>query len=691
MENNINVLPKGTILHNGKRKYKVEKVLGTGGFGITYKVSSTVMVDNVAINTFFAMKEYFLSSCYRGDDGATMLFSPTMKIEVEQSLNDFITEAKRLNSLGHKSDNIVKVNEVFKENDTAYYIMEYLEGGNLQEYVRRNGALSETEAIALITPIAHAVDALHSERILHLDIKPENIVLKKKRDTEEITPVLIDFGLVKHFDSKGKPTTRLAAKGASDGFAPMEQYTTIDSFAPTLDVYALGATLYYLLKGKNPPKAFDVESSEIIASSLPVSVGEATKRAIANAMQKSKFDRTPSVIAFLSCWETKELEPSTQATKTSKFKNGGKQGNKNKKVIKIAFGVLFFSLLIFGVALAIHSLSNNTQETKDVTKIYTDSLDRHFIIYGYGKDVSFTMKYVEKGSFIMGLASDGKNTEPIHSVTFSNDFYIGETEVTQALWFSIMGKSPTDNGPQWDASCGIGDDFPAYNINYQDCLDFITKLNDKTGENFRLPTEAEWEYAAKGGKHSKGYIYSGSNNVSDVAWYEQGNPLKHQVKLKLPNELGLYDMSGNVDEYCFDWYNDEYDSNSQTDPTGPKEGVGAMNRVSRGGASGGLADAWSCRNTSRDIGSISDRHCYCGFRLVLDLSDKSSKLQIESIEPKVIIHKKDSVVDKVKLDKDVKKRNEKKPYNKKETLDDVKESALTPSQDFIENLKEKEM
>ena len=85
MENNINVLPKGTVLHNGKRKYRVEKVLGTGGFGITYKVSSTVMVDNVAINTFFAMKEYFLSSCYRGDDGATMLFSPTMKIEVEQS------------------------------------------------------------------------------------------------------------------------------------------------------------------------------------------------------------------------------------------------------------------------------------------------------------------------------------------------------------------------------------------------------------------------------------------------------------------------------------------------------------------------------------------------------------------------------------------------------------------------------
>ena len=337
MENNINVLPKGTVLHNGKRKYKVEKVLGTGGFGITYKVSSTVMVDNVAINTFFAMKEYFLSSCYRGDDGATMLFSPTMKIEVEESLNDFITEAKRLNSLGHKSDNIVKVNEVFKENDTAYYIMEYLEGGNLQEYVRKKGLLNEAEAITLITPIAHAVEALHSERILHLDIKPENIVLKKDRDTGKTIPVLIDFGLVKHFDSKGKPTTRLAAKGASDGFAPMEQYTTIDNFAPTLDVYALGATLYYLLKGKNPPKAFDIESTASIRESLPSSISEKTKNAIVGAMEKSKFERTQSVGLFLSALCDNESvivtgEP-VKPTKTTKFASKDSKKHYIKKLI----------------------------------------------------------------------------------------------------------------------------------------------------------------------------------------------------------------------------------------------------------------------------------------------------------------------------------------------------------------------
>lgn len=363
MEKYLEVLPKGAELHNGKRKYKVEEVLGTGGFGITYKVSSTVMVDNVPINTFFAMKEYFLSSCYRDEDNVTMLFSPTMKIEVEQSLNDFITEAKRLNTLGHKSDNIVKVNEVFKENGTAYYIMEYLEGGNLQEYVRKNGALSESEAISIITSIAYAVEALHAERILHLDIKPENIVLKKDREKDIEYPVLIDFGLVKHFDSKGRPTTRVAAKGASDGFAPMEQYTTIDSFAPTLDVYALGATLYYLLKGKNPPKAFDIESLTVIKETLPPSVSETTKNAVVCAMAKSKFERTPTVVAFLSSLDnTRYINPIKETTKTTLFKN-----RESQEINKIKWIVGFEVVTIIVILMLINNRQIGKNENSTVS------------------------------------------------------------------------------------------------------------------------------------------------------------------------------------------------------------------------------------------------------------------------------------------------------------------------------------
>lgn len=399
MEKYINVLPKGTELHNGKRKYRVEKVLGTGGFGITYKVSSTVMVDNVAINTFFAMKEYFLSSCYRDNDGATMRFSPTMKIEVEQSLNDFITEAKRLNSLGLKSDNIVKVNEVFKENGTAYYIMEYLEGGNLQDFVKTNGALSEADAVALITPIAHAVEALHSERILHLDIKPENIVLKEERETGEITPILIDFGLVKHFDSKGKPTTRLSAKGASDGYAPMEQYTTIDKFTPAIDVYALGATLFYLIKGKNPPKAFDIESSITIEKSLPAMISENVKMTIVHAMEKSKFERTSNVTAFLAELGNKEddFKDERKTKILPNYRSKMKVGY--PKVRKMVWGVVIIAL-VFGIFLFVFNyFRSNTikslyKETK-VDSMVVDSIASYSINeHKISKDETLTEKDV---------------------------------------------------------------------------------------------------------------------------------------------------------------------------------------------------------------------------------------------------------------------------------------------------------
>lgn len=371
MANNINVLPKGTRLLNGKREYKVEEVLGTGGFGITYKVSSTVMVDNVAINTFFAMKEYFLNSCYRDKDNVTMMCSPTMRTEVDQSLNDFITEAKRLNSLGHKSDNIVKVNEVFKENGTAYYIMEYLDGGNLQDYVRKKGALKEAEAIAIIKLIAKAVEALHEERILHLDIKPGNIVLKKDSNTDKEVPVLIDFGLVKHFDSKGKPTTRIAAKGASDGFAPMEQYTTIDKFAPTLDVYALGATLYYMLKGATPPKAFDIESSKVIMDSLPSSVSEITKKVIVNAMEKSKFERTATVAEFLLALGgfVEQKETATASVNTTIFNrnSGNNKSNKKRLVFVFVVVVLFLGLGPY----CLHTIPQKASIEENVNEIDT--------------------------------------------------------------------------------------------------------------------------------------------------------------------------------------------------------------------------------------------------------------------------------------------------------------------------------
>lgn len=238
--------------------------------------------------------------------------------------------------------------------------------------------------------------------------------------------------------------------------------------------------------------------------------------------------------------------------------------------------------------------------------------ERIFMVNG----VSFTMKLVEGGTFQMGATfeqgSDAyDNEKPVHSVTLSN-YYMGETEVTQALWEAVMGSNQ---------SHFEGDNLPVKQVTWNNCQEFIRKLNQKTRKNFRLPTEAEWEYAARGGKKSRGYKYSGSNTLRDVAWfgqwngntYDNGNSGEktHAVKTKSPNELGLYDMSGNVWEWCSDWYG-SYGSSTQTNPTGSSSG---SSRVLRGG--GWLSRAGNCRVSFRRSNDPVREFDYCGLRLCL--------------------------------------------------------------------------
>jgi formylglycine-generating enzyme required for sulfatase activity len=242
------------------------------------------------------------------------------------------------------------------------------------------------------------------------------------------------------------------------------------------------------------------------------------------------------------------------------------------------------------------------------------------------KDVSFVMKPVEGGQFKMGAqklvfheenydaeASDYES--PVHDVTLSS-FYMGETVVTQALWKAVMGVTVKQQRDKANASWplrGEGDDYPMYYVSYDEIVnEFLPRLNRLTGKAFRLPTEAEWEYAARGGKKGKGCKYAGSDILEDVAWYE-GNSggQTHAVKTKSPNELGLYDMSGNVWEWCQDWHV-AYDSISQIDLVGPS---GGLLRVIRGGCWFNIAKL--CRVSSRFDYAPGGRRYTIGFRLVL--------------------------------------------------------------------------
>ena len=280
-------------------------------------------------------------------------------------------------------------------------------------------------------------------------------------------------------------------------------------------------------------------------------------------------------------------------------------------------------LLVAGI-----SFSMGAEKVKKINVEYNDgttiSIDRSKVqkitfteytpaeqIFKVG-EVEFKMLKVEKGTFTMGATSEQVDPEddekPTHQVTLTKDYYMGMTEVTQALWKAVMGS---ENNP----SNFKGDELPVENVSYNDITGtdgFIAKLNAATRETFRLPTEAEWEFAARGGNKSQGYQYSGSNTATDVAWNSSNSDKKtHAVATLTANELGLYDMSGNVNEWCSDWKSD-YSSEAQTDPTGPATGV---SRVYRGGSCASSAYRSRCSFRNYIKPTYSDN--YIGLRLAL--------------------------------------------------------------------------
>lgn len=291
-----------------------------------------------------------------------------------------------------------------------------------------------------------------------------------------------------------------------------------------------------------------------------------------------------------------------------------------------------------GNLLTISVSDNSSTKVRNATVTLTNASDNLNIIipvtqdgkstFSYtvsanSKTVTFNMKYVEAGSFIMGTPNDEGREIP-HKVTLSNDYYIGETEVTQGLWSAVFQEL------RYNTEYGYGDDYPAYNISYDDVNSFLRTLNyllaDQlpSGMKFRMPTEAEWEFAARGGNKSKGYTYAGSNTIGDVAWYTVNacdvgrssiNYGTHQVKTKAPNELGIYDMSGNVTEWCLDWFSNTFYQNSpEKDPVN-SDSPSAELRIQRGGC--WLFDADGCSVSSRFCRQPTYTAQSEGFRLAL--------------------------------------------------------------------------
>ena len=246
-----------------------------------------------------------------------------------------------------------------------------------------------------------------------------------------------------------------------------------------------------------------------------------------------------------------------------------------------------------------------TMASRNGWTLVTPETTKSFTVNG----VTFTMERVKKGTFTMGATSEqtgaANHEKPTHNVTLTKSYYLGTYEVTQELYQAVMGSNP---------SYYKGNKKPVTDVSWNNCQTFITKLNSLTGLTFRLPTEAEWEFAARGGNETKGYLYSGSNNIGDVAYYGKSSGGPTEVGEYNPNELGIYDMSGNVWEWCQDWYG-SYSSGSQTDSTGPTSG---SDRVLRGGS--WFFIAAGCRVARRYNHTPTYADNSIGFRLALSSS-----------------------------------------------------------------------
>lgn len=279
-------LKSGSLLQGGK--YKIEKVLGQGGFGITYLATQELLDRKVCVKEFF-YKEY----CERDEATSQVsLGTITNRELVERFMEKFIKEARTISTLNHP--HIIRIYDIFKENNTAYYVMEYIEGESLAELVKQQGALSENVAVDYIKQVASALEFIHQHSINHLDVKPANIMVRK----EDNQAVLIDFGLSKQYDASGEQTSTTPV-GISHGYAPMEQYNVggVGTFSPQTDIYSLGATLYKLVTGNTPPQAIEIFNDGL--PKLPSNVSSQIKEVINKSIQPKKTERYNSVEEFI--------------------------------------------------------------------------------------------------------------------------------------------------------------------------------------------------------------------------------------------------------------------------------------------------------------------------------------------------------------------------------------------------------
>jgi formylglycine-generating enzyme required for sulfatase activity len=587
-------------------RYRLKKRIGVGGYSQVWLAE-----DTLAGNMEVAIK----------------IFAPDKGLDTD-GIETFAKEFTLVFNINHT--HLLRPMHYEVSEGSPFLVMQYCSKGSL---FKRIGEISEMELARFMQQSASALNYLHQQDppIIHQDIKPDNFLIDNNGNY-----LLADFGI----SSKIRRTlTKSIGSQASTGtlaYMPPEKFSADKQIIKAGDIFSLGVTMYELLTGDLPfgdhggmvllngaqvpnlTSAFSLELNALLKSCLSKNPwerppAEKLEEAAAKFLQTGKWSAFGSATPNPAPVPPKEPDPfiggrTTQPIPESVLgplptppPNPPQKPKTNYWPI-IATVLL---VLVLGVSFAWWFTSPIVENT-DV-RVYTGST----AVIGTTLADSLvemaqteipTMVFVKGSTFNMGREDGEANEKPKYSVRVS-DFYMGRYEVTQKQWQYVMG-----NNPSYFSGC---DYCPVEQVSWNDVQEFIQKLNQKTGKDYRLPTEAEWEYAARGGRRSSGCTFSGSNIVGNVAWYSGISESKtHPVGRKHANELGLFDMSGNVWEWC----SDRYRTNSSSNQTSTKKSTDSTLCAIRGG--GWLNDAKGCKTTFRSFKIPSSRLYSIGFRLV---------------------------------------------------------------------------
>ena len=607
-------------------RYRLLRLLGRGGF------SEVWLAFDEKTGLWVAVKVYAPGSGL--DEDGVRLFTEELSI---------------VYNLNHS--NLLKPHHFDECGGCPYLVLPYCERGSSQRLI---GKLTEEEAWRFLHDVSAGLEYLHAKEppVIHQDIKPDNVLLEASG-----TFMITDFGI----STRARSTLRRSVSHAEHSGGTME-YMGPERFgekpAPikASDIWSLGATLFELLTGSVPFVRLGgiLQMNGALLPAIEGPWSERLKEVVRACLSKDPWDR-PTAHALReyveSFWrgENPELKktgegqyPRPQEVPAVPQRSHWKWVGFVCILLICGFGIGYYFSRPVESGIGIPKVEGEVRQTeerrilneneerlqgeeesfyqpaeREVLKPTKGQVAKNGLLINWSSSVTPKQKEilsrlvgnmvkVDGGRFRMGATSEQgndayNNEKPVHEVTLS-DYYMGKYEVRQSEWEAVMGSNP---------SRFKGADLPVERVSWEDCHEFIGRLNALTGLNFKLPTEAQWEYAARGGRLSKGYKYSGSNNLGEVGWYgsNSGN-CTHRVGEKQPNELGLYDMSGNVREWCEDWYGN-YRITSQRDPLGAASG---SYRVRRGGCWGD--EAGGCRVSIRSYVKPGSRSFNLGFRLV---------------------------------------------------------------------------